>query len=69
MFLRYKTDVADEIISFIKTTEVLLDKRVWQLRSDHRTEFKNATLENFCDEKGIYENFSAIRSPEKSCVF
>ncbi|KAJ9566501.1 hypothetical protein OSB04_002467 [Centaurea solstitialis] len=38
------------------------------LRSDHGTEFKNSTLETFFDEKGIYQNFSSVRTPQQNGV-
>lgn len=37
-----------------------------QLRSDYDTKFRNVTLESV--EKGIVQNFSAVRTPEKNGV-
>ncbi|KAI3752823.1 hypothetical protein L2E82_24860 [Cichorium intybus] len=68
MFLRNKSDAATEIINLIKQSEVLFDLKVKQLRSDHGTEFRNQTLEDFCKEKGILQNFSAVRTPEQNGV-
>nr|KAJ0200405.1 hypothetical protein LSAT_V11C600323740 [Lactuca sativa] len=42
--------------------------KVKQLRSDHGTEFRNSTLEEFCDHKGIGQNFSAPRTPQQNGV-
>lgn len=50
---RSKRDAANEIIDFIKNTEVLLDKKARQIRSDHESKFKNFTLEYFYEEKGV----------------
>lgn len=50
---RSKRDATNGIIDFIKNTEVLLDKKARQIRSDHGSEFKNFTLEYFYEEKGI----------------
>ncbi|GKE64476.1 retrovirus-related pol polyprotein from transposon TNT 1-94, partial [Tanacetum coccineum] len=40
------------------------DVKVKHLRSDNGTEFRNQTLEAFCDEKGISQNFSSPGTPE-----
>ena len=67
-FLRAKSEAAEEIICFIKKMEVLNGKLVRSLRSDHGTEFRNQTLESFCEEKGISQNFSAPRTPQQNGV-
>nr|GEW35913.1 retrovirus-related Pol polyprotein from transposon TNT 1-94 [Tanacetum cinerariifolium] len=51
-----------------RQTENLNDTKVKQLRSDNGTEFKNHTLEAFCDEKGILQNFSSPCTPEQNGV-
>ncbi|GJX53592.1 retrovirus-related pol polyprotein from transposon TNT 1-94 [Tanacetum coccineum] len=48
--------------------ENLNDTKVKQLRSDNGTEFKNYTLEAFCDEKSILQNFSSPCTPEQNVV-
>ncbi|GJR75517.1 retrovirus-related pol polyprotein from transposon TNT 1-94 [Tanacetum coccineum] len=48
--------------------ENLNDTMVKQLRSDNGTEFKSHTLEAFCDEKGISQNFSLPCTPEQNGV-
>ncbi|KAI3523650.1 hypothetical protein L1887_01930 [Cichorium endivia] len=68
VFLRNKSDAAAEIISLVKQSEVLYDMKVKQLWSDHDVEFRNQTLEDFCEEKGILQNFSAVRTPEQNGV-
>src|ERR1043166_125628 len=60
-FLRSKSDAAEEIINFIKRMENLNSIRVKELRSDHGTEFKNHTLESFCADQGIFQNFLSVR--------
>lgn len=67
-FLRAKSDAAEDIIAFIKKMEVLNDKKIRALRSDNGTEFKNSTLESYCTERGISQNFSAARTPEQNGV-
>nr|GEZ11671.1 retrovirus-related Pol polyprotein from transposon TNT 1-94 [Tanacetum cinerariifolium] len=39
-----------------------------QLKTDKGTEFKNSILVNFCDEKGISQNFSSPYTPEQNGV-
>ncbi|GJX91247.1 retrovirus-related pol polyprotein from transposon TNT 1-94 [Tanacetum coccineum] len=48
--------------------ENLNDTKVKQLRSDNGTEFRNHTLEAFCGEKGISQNFSSPCTPEQNGV-
>nr|KAJ0204599.1 hypothetical protein LSAT_V11C500239050 [Lactuca sativa] len=68
IFLKKKSQDAQEIISLIRKTETLTGLKVKQLRSDHGTEFRNSTLEEFCDHKGIGQNFSAPRTPQQNGV-
>nr|KAJ0197446.1 hypothetical protein LSAT_V11C700383020 [Lactuca sativa] len=68
VFLKKKSHVAQEIISLIRKNETLTCLKVKQLRSDHGTEFRNPTLEEFCDHKGIGQNFSAPRTPQQNGV-
>nr|KAJ0197227.1 hypothetical protein LSAT_V11C700352060 [Lactuca sativa] len=68
IFLKKKSHAAQEIISLIRKNETLTGLKVKQLRSDHGTEFRNSTLEEFCDHKGIGQNFSAPRTPQQNGV-
>ncbi|GJR15416.1 retrovirus-related pol polyprotein from transposon TNT 1-94 [Tanacetum coccineum] len=65
-FALKKSDTSDCITSFIKKMENLNDKKVKELRSDNRTEFRSHKLEEFCDEKGISQNFSSPCTPEQN---
>src|ERR687886_229713 len=67
-FLKAKSEAAGIIIDFIKKAEVLYKLPVRQLRSDNGTEFKNVTLNSFCDEKGISQSYSAARTPQQNGV-
>ncbi|KAI3685467.1 hypothetical protein L6452_34711 [Arctium lappa] len=67
-FLRYKSDTTKEIINFIKKSEVLNGQLVRSVRSDNGTEFKNSMLDDFFNEKGISQNFSAVRTPQQNDV-
>src|SRR3990170_3925440 len=68
IFLRSKGEAAAEIISLIKQIELKYKRKVSQLRSDNGTEFINATLESFCTDTGISQNFSSAHSPEQNGV-
>nr|KAJ0210551.1 hypothetical protein LSAT_V11C400224920 [Lactuca sativa] len=68
VFLKKKSHAAQEIISLIRKNDTLTGLKVKQLRSDHATEFRNSTLEEFCDHKGIGQNFSAPRTPQQNGV-
>ncbi|GJU28919.1 retrovirus-related pol polyprotein from transposon TNT 1-94 [Tanacetum coccineum] len=48
--------------------ENLNEVKVKELRSDNGTEFRNHKLEEFCDEKGISQNFSSLCTPEQNGV-
>ncbi|KAI3684879.1 hypothetical protein L6452_34106 [Arctium lappa] len=67
-FLRYKSDTPEEIINFIKKSEVLNGQLVRSIRSDNETEFRNATLDAFLCNKGISQNFAEVRSPQQNGV-
>ncbi|GJT69218.1 retrovirus-related pol polyprotein from transposon TNT 1-94 [Tanacetum coccineum] len=67
-FLKKKSQAPETIMSFIKRVENQNDIKVKQLRTDNGTEFKNSTLVNFCDEKGISQNFSSPYTPEQNGV-
>ncbi|GJX06131.1 retrovirus-related pol polyprotein from transposon TNT 1-94 [Tanacetum coccineum] len=58
-FLKKKSQEPETIMSFIKRVENQNDIKIKQLRTDNGTEFRNSTLVNFCDEKGISQNFSS----------
>nr|GEV82661.1 hypothetical protein [Tanacetum cinerariifolium] len=67
-FLKKKSQAHETIMSFIKRVENQNDIKVKQLRTDNGTELKNSTLVNFCDEKGISQNFSSLYTPEQNGV-
>ncbi|GKD43180.1 retrovirus-related pol polyprotein from transposon TNT 1-94, partial [Tanacetum coccineum] len=48
--------------------ENLNEVRVKELTSDNGTEFRNHKLEEFCDEKGISQNFYSLCTPEQNDV-
>nr|GEU91449.1 retrovirus-related Pol polyprotein from transposon TNT 1-94 [Tanacetum cinerariifolium] len=66
--LKKKSDAVDYIMSFIRKMKNLNEVRVKELRSDNGTKFRNHKLEEFCDEKGISQNFSSPCTPEQNGV-
>ncbi|KAI3715006.1 hypothetical protein L6452_21969 [Arctium lappa] len=68
IFLRCKSDTPEELISFVKKMEVLNNLTVRSIRSDHGTKFKNSSLNNFFENKGISHNFSSVRTPQQNGV-
>ncbi|GJS85675.1 retrovirus-related pol polyprotein from transposon TNT 1-94 [Tanacetum coccineum] len=67
-FLKKKSHAAEMIMSFIRIVENQNDVKVKQIRTDNGFEFRNSELECFCDEKGIYQNFSSPYTPEQNGV-
>ncbi|KAI3759052.1 hypothetical protein L6452_06625 [Arctium lappa] len=62
------SDTPEELISFVRNMEVLNNLTVRSIRSDHGTEFKNSSLNNFFESKGISHNFSSVRTPQQNGV-
>ncbi|GJU95269.1 retrovirus-related pol polyprotein from transposon TNT 1-94 [Tanacetum coccineum] len=58
-FLKKKSQAPETIMSFIKRVENQNDIKVKQLRTNNGTEFRISILVNFCDKKGISQNFSS----------
>ncbi|GKF58688.1 retrovirus-related pol polyprotein from transposon TNT 1-94, partial [Tanacetum coccineum] len=67
-FLKKKSQAPETIMSFIKRVENQNDIKVKQLRTDNGTKFRNSILVNFCDEKGISQNFSSPCTPKQNGV-
>nr|GEZ13192.1 ribonuclease H-like domain-containing protein [Tanacetum cinerariifolium] len=56
------------LTSFIKRIENIVDQKVKVIRCDHRTEFKNREMNQFCKMKGILRQYSVARTPQKNRV-
>ena len=70
-FLASKDEAPKIIIEHIKRVDKEAKAKevsVVAIRSDNGTEFKNATLEAFCKESGISQQFSAPRTPQQNGV-
>ncbi|GKF24331.1 retrovirus-related pol polyprotein from transposon TNT 1-94, partial [Tanacetum coccineum] len=53
---KYTLVIVDE---YSRKIENLIEVRVKEMRSENGTEFRNHKLEEFCNEKSIYQNFSS----------
>ncbi|GKA67864.1 retrovirus-related pol polyprotein from transposon TNT 1-94 [Tanacetum coccineum] len=62
---KYNLVIVDE---YSRKIENLNEVRVKELRSDNEIEFRNHKLEEFCDEKGISQNFSSPYTPKQNGV-
>ncbi|KAL8091394.1 hypothetical protein AgCh_033851 [Apium graveolens] len=69
-FMHSKDEIPHIIIEHIKKIEKQAEDRncVKRLRSDNRIEFRNATLTEFCKDKGIVQEFSAARTPQQNGI-
>ena len=67
-FLHDKTIVFNTFKSFAKRAENEFEFKVKKVRSDNGPEFKNAKVEDFCEEKGIKYEFSAKYTPNQNGV-
>ncbi|KAL8135424.1 hypothetical protein AgCh_010173 [Apium graveolens] len=69
-FMHSKDETPHIIIEHIKKIEKQDGDQncVKRLRSDNDTEFRNAILNELCKDKGIVQEFSAIRTPHQNGV-
>ena len=62
-FLAHKDESFSAFLKFYRKVSNEKGVSVVCIRSDHGTEFENQDFKNFCNEKGIEHNFSALRTP------
>ncbi|KAI3808221.1 hypothetical protein L1987_24169 [Smallanthus sonchifolius] len=67
-FLAKKDETPEILKTYLLQIENLFNLSVKTIRSDHGTEFKNETLDSFCESKGISRQFSAPRTPQQNGV-
>ncbi|CAH9083075.1 unnamed protein product [Cuscuta europaea] len=67
-FLRSKDKAAENIMTFIRTIQKLLQHSVRIVRTDNGTEFKNQTLTEFYESLGITQQFAAAKTPQQNEV-
>ena len=62
-FLAKKDETAQTLIEHVKLLDKGSKDKVKVIRSDNGTKFKNATMEEFCKERGMKQEFSAPGTP------
>ncbi|KAI3816013.1 hypothetical protein L1987_15698 [Smallanthus sonchifolius] len=67
-FLRTKDETSEILKSYILRVENQSNLKVKIIRCDQGTEFKNHTLNSFCESKGIERQYSAPRTPQQNGV-
>ena len=68
LFLASKDETFEQFLIFIKKIEKRVRHSLICLRSDHGTEFENASFIDYCNEHGVDHNFSAPRTPQQNGV-
>jgi transposase InsO family protein len=67
-FLRNKSNVFETFKSFAILAQNQFDFDIKKVRSDNRSEFKNARIDEYCDDKGIKHNFSSKYTPKQNGI-
>lgn len=67
-FLSDNSNVFTIFKGFAKRAENEFEFKIKKIRSDNDTEFKNSRIEDYCDEKGVKNEFSAKYTPEQNGV-
>ncbi|KAI3715360.1 hypothetical protein L6452_22340 [Arctium lappa] len=67
-FLRSKDETPKVLISFLKMTQVKMQRQVKVLRTDNGTEFKNKIVDKYLESVGISHQYSAARTPQQNGV-
>jgi transposase InsO family protein len=67
-FLRDKSIVFETFKSFAILAQNQFEFDIKKVRSDNESEFKNARIDEYCDDKGIKHEFSSKYTPEQNCI-
>ncbi|GJW58529.1 retrovirus-related pol polyprotein from transposon TNT 1-94 [Tanacetum coccineum] len=67
-FFRSKDEAPEEIKTFLKKIQVLLQDPIIIIRTDNSTEFKNQVLKEYFDDVGISHQTSSIKTPQQNGV-
>jgi hypothetical protein len=67
-FLRDKSNVFETFKSFAILAQNQFDFDIKKVRSDNASEFKNARIDEYCDDKGIKHEFSSKYTPEQNGI-
>ena len=68
MFMATKDETFECVRTLILKVESLYKLKVRRIRSDNGTEFKNSQTYEFCNDKGILQEFSAPYTPQQNGV-
>ncbi|KAK1650330.1 hypothetical protein QYE76_068135 [Lolium multiflorum] len=66
--LKSKDETHREFITFAKKAQRMYESEIKAIRTDNGTEFKNYTMQEFVDDKGIKHEFSAPYTPQQNGV-
>ena len=67
-FLTKKDETAQILIEHVKLLDKGSNDKVKIIRSDNGTEFINVTMEEFCKERGLKQEFSTPGTPQQNGV-
>ena len=68
IFLIHKDEACEAFKLFSKRVQNEKGFCITSIRSDHGGEFENHSFETFCNENGIFHNFSSPRTPQQNGV-
>uniref|UniRef100_A0A3Q7XZQ9 Uncharacterized protein LOC113786557 n=1 Tax=Cicer arietinum TaxID=3827 RepID=A0A3Q7XZQ9_CICAR len=68
LFLANKNEAFKAFKNYAKLVQNEQSAKIVSIRSDHGREFQNTSFEEFCEENGIFHNFSAPRTPQQNGV-
>ncbi|XP_057975241.1 uncharacterized protein LOC131162650, partial [Malania oleifera] len=68
LFLAHKNESCEHFTKLCRRIQNEKGYKITHIRSDRGTEFKNESIEKYCDLEGISHNFSAPRTPQQNGV-
>ena len=66
LFLKFKDETFEEFEVLVKQVQNKINHELASSRSDHGSEFNNASFITYCMEHGVSHNFSAPRTPQQN---
>ena len=67
-FIFHKNKAFDKFLLFFRRVQTVHRVKITVIQTDHESEFKNKSFDEFCDEQGIKHQYSSPRTPEKNGV-
>ena len=67
-FQERKDETFNNLMILFRKLENLYHLPIRRIRSDNETEFKNARMTEFCNDKGVLHEFSAPYTPQQNGV-